>query len=437
VGLRPTPQLKVQIDRGPRRGHTSSEKGVELPILPSTLQDMLPTPRFDPASRGDALDLRRALGQPRTIGIFSHEFATRRGIEKLLPSKTIKLMEHVGIVEDYGTSLRLPFQFRWIDNHVVFTDRVTRAWKRDKYRLDPLWEGPGLSKLLVRRPVSRALDVGCGCGVLSLSAATYAERVVGADINPRAIHMSRFNATLNGVANIDFLESDLFNALGNQQFGHIISNFPGYFAIKTRSMIGSGENLMARFLSLLPAHLPKDAHAQINVAVLERGGASFLDLLGDWMGNDLHEFRILLLELFRANARQPKYLPILLWRALKDGAQLLRVTEFFRGWMTMRRGQGGAFRIPLPYHQVLAPLGRDFGSAVITWLLDNAARIALRKHHEHDWALAAEIPDFFCALEYSQQRSARVTLAKILRQLETMPTSRANRSTTAQDMPGR
>lgn len=56
-----------------------------------------------------------------------------------------------------------------------------------------------LGELAKRRRIGRALDLGCGTGVLAIAAARlWKRRVVAADIDPVAVAVARENASLNG-----------------------------------------------------------------------------------------------------------------------------------------------------------------------------------------------------------------------------------------------
>jgi ribosomal protein L11 methyltransferase len=58
-----------------------------------------------------------------------------------------------------------------------------------------------LRKALAAAPVHSLLDVGCGAGLLSLAAAALkVPRVVGVDISPAAVQVTRENARDNGLA---------------------------------------------------------------------------------------------------------------------------------------------------------------------------------------------------------------------------------------------
>ena len=71
------------------------------------------------------------------------------------------------------------------------------------------------------------LEVGVGCGILSLFMAKIAKNVTGVDINPHAVELSRKNAELNNISNVSFFESDLFEKIRDGlKFDIIIFNLP-------------------------------------------------------------------------------------------------------------------------------------------------------------------------------------------------------------------
>ena len=78
------------------------------------------------------------------------------------------------------------------------------------------------------RPLRSALDLGCGAGTLALLLAAHAGRVIGCDINPRAIEFSRFNAALNGIANVEFRCGDGYAPVSGERFDLIVSQPPYY-----------------------------------------------------------------------------------------------------------------------------------------------------------------------------------------------------------------
>ncbi|HOT34263.1 MAG TPA: methyltransferase, partial [Rhodoglobus sp.] len=83
-----------------------------------------------------------------------------------------------------------------------------------------------LSGLMLAEPVELALDLGTGCGIQALHAARHAKRVIATDISERALELARFNAALNGFANIEFRLGSLFEPVAGERFGHVVSNPP-------------------------------------------------------------------------------------------------------------------------------------------------------------------------------------------------------------------
>jgi methylase of polypeptide subunit release factors len=100
----------------------------------------------------------------------------------------------------------------------------------DRLRADQvLGVGPAtrtLAQLTVRRPVEAALDLGSGSGVQALLAARHSERVVGVDINPRALRLARLSAALNGTENVEWRQGDLYEPVGEEHFDLVVANPP-------------------------------------------------------------------------------------------------------------------------------------------------------------------------------------------------------------------
>lgn len=73
------------------------------------------------------------------------------------------------------------------------------------------------------------LDVGCGYGPIGLTLAKSfpQSKVWMIDINERAIALSKENATVNAVSNIEVLQSDIFSAIpADMQFNTVVTNPP-------------------------------------------------------------------------------------------------------------------------------------------------------------------------------------------------------------------
>jgi len=70
------------------------------------------------------------------------------------------------------------------------------------------------------------LCTGSGCIAVSLSKLGKFKSIVGSDIDAEAIVVAEENGKLNGVLNIDFVESDIFSGIGGKKFDVIVSNPP-------------------------------------------------------------------------------------------------------------------------------------------------------------------------------------------------------------------
>jgi SAM-dependent methyltransferase len=122
-----------------------------------------------------------------------------------------------------------------------------------------------------RRPIARALDLGCGAGTVALVLARQASSVVGTDVNPRAISLARFNAALNAVSNVDFRLGDLFEPVADESFDLIASQPP---FIAQPEDVGDaawqyggarGDELPLRILSEIATYLREDGRAVVMV----------------------------------------------------------------------------------------------------------------------------------------------------------------------------
>ena len=72
----------------------------------------------------------------------------------------------------------------------------------------------GSAVLAETRPQDRVLDMGTGCGVNAVLAASVSADVVAVDINPDVVAAARANAARNGVAErVDVRHSDVFTAV--------------------------------------------------------------------------------------------------------------------------------------------------------------------------------------------------------------------------------
>lgn len=114
---------------------------------------------------------------------------------------------------------------RLAHKRVVFKNYVFRVWE-DVY--EPAEDSFLFAENLVVGEGDFVLDVGTGCGLLSIIAAEKASAVVGVDVNPYAVRCAKENAKLNGVLDkVFFVRGDLFSPFGaGERFDLVLFNAP-------------------------------------------------------------------------------------------------------------------------------------------------------------------------------------------------------------------
>jgi hypothetical protein len=121
--------------------------------------------------------------------------------------------------------------------------------------------------------VSRALDLGTGCGVQALHLAHHSDRVVATDINARAVWAAGFNAALNALDNIEARGGYFFAPVGEETFDLITTNPP--FVISP----GTGRRIVYRD-SLMPGDDVVSYVVRNGPTYLVDGG--WLQVLANW-----------------------------------------------------------------------------------------------------------------------------------------------------------
>ncbi|NJE11205.1 HemK2/MTQ2 family protein methyltransferase [Thermococcus sp. MAR1] len=125
-----------------------------------------------------------------------------------------------------------------------------------------------LAENLAVREGDLALDVGTGTGLIALLMARKARFVLGVDINPLAVEVARENARLNGIQNVEFRLSDLFENVEGK-FDVITFNAP-YLPGEPEepidlALVGgkSGREVLDRFIREVPEYLKPCGVVQI------------------------------------------------------------------------------------------------------------------------------------------------------------------------------
>ncbi|GAB6136320.1 HemK2/MTQ2 family protein methyltransferase [Thermococcus prieurii] len=125
-----------------------------------------------------------------------------------------------------------------------------------------------LAETLEVKPGETALDVGTGTGIIALLMARKAKRVLGVDVNPKAVELARKNALLNGIGNVEFRLSDLFGNVSGR-FDVITFNAP-YLPGEPEEAIDlalvggeTGREVIDRFIREVPEYLTENGRVYL------------------------------------------------------------------------------------------------------------------------------------------------------------------------------
>jgi hypothetical protein len=149
----------------------------------------------------------------------------------------------------------------------------------------------GLARLIGSFSGDSALDLCTGSGVGALKAALAFDRVVGVDVNPRAINFARFNALLNDMDNCSFEQGDLYGPVGDRHFDTITANppfvpVPGSTELLYRDGGASGEDVLREIVAGCSGHLKEQGVSLIVTDLVEHRGTSYEEKLTRWLGTN-------------------------------------------------------------------------------------------------------------------------------------------------------
>ncbi len=149
--------------------------------------------------------------------------------------------------------------------------------------------GRYLADLTIRLLVKSTLDLGCGCGIQSLLAARHSAKVTATDINPRALALTRINAALNGITNIEILEGSYFEPVNEKKFDLIVANLPYVITPKShfkyRDVDQPGDGSIRKWLQEIPQYLKEGGYAQLLMNWIIRENQSWEQPVQSYLGN--------------------------------------------------------------------------------------------------------------------------------------------------------
>ncbi|ONM47751.1 DUF7782 domain-containing protein [Nocardia donostiensis] len=137
-----------------------------------------------------------------------------------------------GLLDRDGGLVRAALDLRPLDTGAgtrwILSDLDDSMRRRTLTTDHVLGVGHASLSLLRATPTSRVgsvLDLGTGCGVQAVHAASYADRVTATDINPRALWLAEATAALNDI-DLELLEGSWFEPVAGRRFDQVVANPP-------------------------------------------------------------------------------------------------------------------------------------------------------------------------------------------------------------------
>ncbi len=171
-----------------------------------------------------------------------------------------------GLLHKVKSGVRARFRVQRYGGLIFFSD--FSEWRtRPDYVLPIGPSGHYLALLTIRCHAERALDLGCGCGIQALLASRHSRQVIAIDVNPRALALTRLNAQLNNIQNVETRQGSYFDPIENQRFDLIVANLPFVISPETglmyRDVDKPGNADLRERLKEIPDHLTEGGFAQI------------------------------------------------------------------------------------------------------------------------------------------------------------------------------
>ncbi len=213
----------------------------------------------------------------------------QKTVASVVPPSILQILLQARIVTSEGDWLVPSVMLTPLDGFWFAADPMGRLLSEDSGDI-VLWANPTtriLNLFSIRRRVSEALDLGSGCGVLSVLASPYSERVTATDLNPRAETFTRFNASLNGAENIECFTGDTYETVKDRTFDLILANPPFFVTPSSTQMFC--ENPMAldgycrRVVREGASRLAEGGYLQMTFEWVQIHGQSWQDRVAEWL----------------------------------------------------------------------------------------------------------------------------------------------------------
>lgn len=145
-----------------------------------------------------------------------------------------------------------------------------------------------LAQLTVRRRVTRALDIGTGCGVQALHLSRHTTSVTATDVLPRALELAATTFALSDV-DVELLAGDLTQPVADREFDLVVCNPPfvvgPHQRFDYRDAGRDADELSRAAVRAAARALADGGVAQLLVNWLHVRGEDWRDRIGDWVSD--------------------------------------------------------------------------------------------------------------------------------------------------------
>ena len=210
-------------------------------------------------------------------------------VDSLVPPPVLEIMLASGLLSLHSGELVPDVMLTPVDEYMFAADQPARLSSVESADL-VIWPNPTtrlLQLFTVPAESAATLDLGSGCGILGILAASHSRHVVASDLNPRAEQFAAFNASLNNVRNLECLTGDTFEPVAGRRFDLILANPP--FFVTPFSNLLYCENPMEldgycrRVVREAPAHLSEGGFFQAVLEWVQVSGQSWQERLSEWL----------------------------------------------------------------------------------------------------------------------------------------------------------
>jgi len=237
--------------------------------------------------------LLRRTGQGTPVDLFVRLFlmevpVDRSALQHAIQPIKLEAWSEGGLVETDGESVIATVRLLPFEGFLLAFDLERHLFSQSgsDYVMGIAASSLTLASHTVRRHARTTLDLGAGCGIQALLAASHSDRVLAVDRNPRAVGIAAFNAKLNRLPSIDCREGDLFEPVKDEKFDLIISNPPFVISPDIRYIYRDsgmeGDQICQKIVRQAPQFLNEGGFCQILCNWAEYSGQDWRERLAGW-----------------------------------------------------------------------------------------------------------------------------------------------------------